>query len=233
MSKCPGKRLFCHTKIISLNSSVKILQRLKEVWVYTMSAMFKIPNSLPTWACSDCSPCSTPQKLLKLVSDILLAADGTKVTMLGLLDLSAAFDTVDHTILLDRLRISFGLDNSSSVTELKPSVQSGKIKNGPGDIWCSTGQCTRSTAILVVHWHYDYSSLHSTKWYSERNFPWLFQKKPTLNKFFLMCFRKSRWTNRQVPQFQMATHCQPLGPATAKALISQSVLRARHNFIPM
>ena len=36
--------------------------------------------------------------LLKLVSDILLAADGAEVTLLGFLDLSAAFDTVDHTI---------------------------------------------------------------------------------------------------------------------------------------
>ena len=50
--------------------------------------------------------------MFKLVSDILLAADGAEVTLLGLLDLSAAFDTVDHTILIDRLRVSFGLGGS-------------------------------------------------------------------------------------------------------------------------
>ena len=55
---------------------------------------------------------STETAVLKLVSDILLAADGAEVTLLGLFDLSAAFDTVDHTILLERLRVSFGLGGS-------------------------------------------------------------------------------------------------------------------------
>jgi hypothetical protein len=47
--------------------------------------------------------------MLRVMSDFLSAADGQKVTLLGLLDMSAAFDCVDHTILLRRLQQGFGL----------------------------------------------------------------------------------------------------------------------------
>ena len=43
---------------------------------------------------------STETALIKVISDIIDAADGQQVTLLGLLDMSAAFDHVDHDILL-------------------------------------------------------------------------------------------------------------------------------------
>ena len=46
---------------------------------------------------------STETALLKIHSDILASIDAGRVTALTLLDLSAAFDTIDHTILLSRL----------------------------------------------------------------------------------------------------------------------------------
>ena len=52
---------------------------------------------------------STETLLLRLISDIHDAMDTGSLTLLALLDVSAAFDTVDHTILLNRLSISYGL----------------------------------------------------------------------------------------------------------------------------
>ena len=50
-----------------------------------------------------------PSALMKVIADIIDAADCPKVTLLSLLDMSAAFDTVDHTILLRRLETSYGI----------------------------------------------------------------------------------------------------------------------------
>jgi len=47
--------------------------------------------------------------MVSLLADIFHALDCGHVTLLSLYDISAAFDTVDHTILLDRLSASFGI----------------------------------------------------------------------------------------------------------------------------
>jgi hypothetical protein len=55
---------------------------------------------------------STETVLLDVMADAFVASDSGKVTLLGLLDQSSAFDVVDHSILLDRLYNKFGFDGS-------------------------------------------------------------------------------------------------------------------------
>ena len=52
---------------------------------------------------------STETALLKVCDDILRGFEKQHVTIMALLDLSAAFDTVDHAIFLDRLSKDFGI----------------------------------------------------------------------------------------------------------------------------
>ena len=52
---------------------------------------------------------STETALLRVCSDIRAALDRKKGTLLVLLDLSSAFDTIDHTILLNRLSKRYGI----------------------------------------------------------------------------------------------------------------------------
>lgn len=84
----------------------KILERIANDQLLTY---LNIYNLLPTCQSGFRKFYSTETLLLDLCSQIINAQDEGKLSILALLDVSAAFDTVDHDILLERLHKSFGL----------------------------------------------------------------------------------------------------------------------------
>ena len=68
------------------------------------------PGSLEKYQSAYQPDHSTETALLKVRTDLLAAIDCKEVTCLILLDLSVAFDMVDHQLLLNWLRFRFGME---------------------------------------------------------------------------------------------------------------------------
>jgi len=79
---------------------------------------------------------STETAVLKVLADILLALDSGDLAMLTLLDLSAAFDSVDHDTLLNRLQKSYGL--GGQVLNWFASYLCGRVQHVRTSAACST-----------------------------------------------------------------------------------------------
>ena len=94
-------------------SNLPFLSKLLERVVSTqLNDYLKVTGTLPSTQSAYRKFHSTETALLKVFSDLCQAIDDGNTCLLGLLDLSAAFDTVDHNILLNRLDLSFGVKGS-------------------------------------------------------------------------------------------------------------------------
>ena len=93
-------------------SNLSFLSKIYEKVV--LKQIFKYINShqlLPHNQSAYRSFHSTETAILKVANDILLALDKGEVSILALMDLSSAFDTVDHEILFETLSFHFGITN--------------------------------------------------------------------------------------------------------------------------
>uniref|UniRef100_A0A6Q2XW77 Reverse transcriptase domain-containing protein n=1 Tax=Esox lucius TaxID=8010 RepID=A0A6Q2XW77_ESOLU len=89
---------------------------------------------------------STETALVRVTNDLLMAADAGSPSLLILLDLTAAFDTEDHHILLNRLHSSIGLSDitlawfTSYLTDRTEYVSLGGAKSDTHSVTCVVPQ---------------------------------------------------------------------------------------------
>jgi len=98
-------RMFSHTA-----QSPVVLKLLERIVAQQLNIYLTSSNLLPSLQSGFRSSHSTETAVLRVLSDLLKAVDGGDVATLVLLDLSAAFDTVDYSILRLQLQLTFGLD---------------------------------------------------------------------------------------------------------------------------
>ena len=101
---------------------------------------------------------STETALLEVLDGVYTAADNKQISMLIGLDLSAAFDTVDHSLLIERLQLEFGVNDTaldwlrSYLVDRVQFVKMGEksIRHGCARRRRSAGVCTRPVVVCRV-----------------------------------------------------------------------------------
>ena len=97
---------------------------------------------------------STETALIKITNDLLMAADSGSLSILILLDLSAAFDTISHTILLHRLSL-IGISHSplawfhSYLSDRTQFIQLKSFSSHPCPVSSGVPQGRGLSAVLV------------------------------------------------------------------------------------
>ena len=92
--------------VSNLHSLLKILEK---VVLQQLSEHLNATDTLEPFQSAYRADHSTETLLLRVTNELLMACDQGFVSIMSLLDLSAAFETLDHHILLKRIRLSFGI----------------------------------------------------------------------------------------------------------------------------
>ena len=120
-------------------------------------------NLMPTMQSAYRKHHSTETTLLRVTNDILRAIDRRQDVVLFLLDLSAAFDTIDHTILVERLESYFAFSKQtlswfrSYLANRRQSIIIGDQMSTPSDLHYGVPQ----GSILALHPVYRPSSRYN------------------------------------------------------------------------
>jgi len=99
---------------------------------------------------------STETTLVHTLDTLLLASDAGKISLLTLLDLSAAFDIIDHSVLLSRLQNTFGINGTaltwfaSYLTDRFQKVIVNKIQSKPVKMECGVPQGSVQGPVLFI-----------------------------------------------------------------------------------
>ena len=87
----------------------KVLERVVHI---QMTRYLAANNLLPKFQSAYRKSHSTETALMKVLADLTNAIDDGQLALVAFLDLSAAFDTVDHQVLLYRMFTSYGVSSS-------------------------------------------------------------------------------------------------------------------------
>ena len=99
---------------------------------------------------------STETALLRIANDLLQILDSGSTTVLTLLDLSAAFDTIDHHIIFRRLEITYGISGTaldwfvSYLTGRRQYVSIGDSSSTTRQLCCGVPQGSVLGPVLFV-----------------------------------------------------------------------------------
>ncbi len=128
-------------------SKCPFLSKILERVVFNELKLFLDEFSIFETFQSGFKPChSTETALLRVSNDLLLAVDSGNSAVLVLLDLTAAFDTVSHSILLSRLKECVGIKGialkwfQSYLTDRSFSVQLGEFSSSAAPLSCGVPQ---------------------------------------------------------------------------------------------
>ena len=118
-------------------SCLSFLSKFIERLVYRrLIDYFNLHSLMPSMQSAYRPGFSTETAICKLINDLLVSSDLGNPSVVVMLDLGAAFDTVDHVILLNRLRQRFGLYGtallwvSSYLTNRTQCVKAGGCVSG-------------------------------------------------------------------------------------------------------